>query len=212
MLLFRTSGLDLRLEPTHPDLAGGLGFLEQATMSFLSLQVAAGAVLAGRLVIDLAARAADLRIAKQEIVGFSLITIAMTLGPLVPFSRKLVLGQRRGKLDYGRLSSRHNQQFADRWLGDAGGAPLGDPSISSLADLGTSYGSIDRMRPLPVGRHSLITMLGLPRARAPRGPRARSFAGSAQADREDRSAVAAAASARRQSVDNGSRILGNPAA
>jgi hypothetical protein len=159
MLLLRTSRLDLRLEPTHPDLAGGLGFLEHAATSFLSLQVAAGAVLAGRLATNLGGRAADLRVEKQEIIGFSLIAIAMTLGPLLPFCRKLVRTERLGKLDYGRLSSRHNQQFADRWLGAPDGAPLGDPSISSLADLGTSYGSIDRMRPLPIGRRSLAAIL-----------------------------------------------------
>ena len=159
MLLFRTSRLALRLEPTHPDLAGGIGFLERAATSFLSLQVAVGAVLAGRLATELAGRAADLRIEKQEIAGFALIAIAMTIGPLLPFCAKLVRAQRRGKLDYGRLSSRHNQQFADRWLAEADGPPLGDPSISSLCDLGTSYGSICRMRPLPIGRRSLALIL-----------------------------------------------------
>ncbi len=159
LLLVRTSRLGLRLEPTHPDLAGGLGFLEQATTAFLCLQLAVGAVLGGRLMLDLSHGLSDLREAKMEVAAFSLITIAMTLGPLACFFRKLLLCKQGGQLDYGQLASRHNRLFADRWLGGASGEPLGDPSISSLADLGTSYGSIDRMRPLPVGRHSLIAIL-----------------------------------------------------
>ena len=67
ILMARTSLLDLDLEPAHPDLAGGLGFLEQAAISFLCLQVATGAVVAGRL-------AAKLLPVRQEIAGFTLIT------------------------------------------------------------------------------------------------------------------------------------------
>lgn len=157
LLLWRASRLDLRLEPTHPDLAGGLGFLEHAATAFLSLQVAVGAVVAGRLLAVTLHGANQLD--KQQIAGFALFTIAVTLAPLVAFSRSLLRAKRLGKLDYGRFASRHNQQFADRWLGATIGDPLGDPSISSLADLGTSYGAIDRMRPLPIGRPSLILLL-----------------------------------------------------
>jgi len=157
LLLFRVSRLDLRLESTHPDLAGGLGFLEHAAAAFLTLQVAVGAVVAGRL-LAVALRGGP-QLDKPQIAGFALLTVAVTLGPLVPFSRSLWRAKRLGKLDYGRLASRHNQRFADRWLGPTTADPLGDPSISSLADLGTSYGAIDRMRPLPIGRLSLILLL-----------------------------------------------------
>ncbi len=154
ILLARTSLLDLHLEPAHPDLAGGLGFLEQAAISFLCLQVATGAVVAGRLAVKL-------QPVWQEIAGFTLITGAMVLGPLALFSRQLVRAKRRGELAYGELASRHSRLFAGRWFG--GGSPelLGDPSFSSLADLGTSYGSICRMRPLPIGRLSLVLLLAV---------------------------------------------------
>ena len=101
------------------------------------------------------------RILSGLVSVFPSFDAAMTLGPLASFSRKLLLCKQRGQLDYGQLASRHNRLFADRWLGGGGGEPLCDPSISSLADLGTSYGSIDRMRPLPVGRQSLIAMLAV---------------------------------------------------
>jgi hypothetical protein len=152
ILMARTSQLDLQLEPAHPDLAGGLGFLEQAAISFLCLQVAIGAVIAGRL-------ATKMLPVRQEIAGFTLITLAMVLGPLALFSRKLLRARRRGELTYGELASRHNRLFGQRWFGGDGAEPLGDASFSSLADLSTSYGSIGRMRPLPIGRLSLLLLL-----------------------------------------------------
>jgi hypothetical protein len=152
ILMARTSLLDLALEPAHPDLAGGLGFLEQAAISFLCLQVATGAVVAGRL-------AAKMLPVRQEIAGFTVITVAMVLGPLALFSRKLFRAKRRGELTYGELASRHNRLFGQRWFGGQSPAPLGDPSFSSLADLGTSYGAISRMRPLPIGRLSLVLLV-----------------------------------------------------
>ena len=154
LLMARTSLLDLELQPTHPDLAGGLGFLEQAAISFLSLQVATGAVVAGRLAVKL-------QPVWQEITGFMLITAAMVVGPLALFSRKLIRAKRRGELTYGELASLHNRLFAERWFPGQDLEPLGDPSFSSLADLGTSYGSISRMRPLPIGRLSLILLLAV---------------------------------------------------
>jgi hypothetical protein len=154
ILMARTSRLDLYLEPTHPDLAGGLGFLEQAAISFLSLQVAAGAVIAGRLAVNL-------QPVRQEIAGFTLITVTMVLGPLALFTRKLFRAKRRGELAYGELASRHDRLFAERWLERNRPELLGDPSFSSLADLGTGYGSIGRMRPLPIGRLSLALLLAI---------------------------------------------------
>jgi hypothetical protein len=152
ILMARTSQLDLQLEPAHPDLAGGLGFLEQAASSFLCLQVATGAVIAGRL-------ATKLLPVRQEIAGFTLITAAMVLGPLALFSRKLFRAKRRGELTYGELASRHNRLFGQRWFGGDGADPLGDPSFSSLADLSSGYGLVRRMRPLPIGRLSLLVLL-----------------------------------------------------
>ena len=152
ILMARISRLDLALEPAHPDLVGGLGFLEQAAISFLCLQVATGAVVAGRL-------ASKLLPVRQEIASFTIITVAMVLGPLALFSRKLFRAKRRGELTYGELASRHNRLFGQRWFGGESPEPLGDPSFSSLADLSTSYGSISGMRPLPIGRLSLVLLL-----------------------------------------------------
>ena len=68
-------------------------------------------------------------------------------------------GDAAAQLSYGELASRHNRLFGRRWFGGKSPEPLGDPSFSSLADLTTGYGSISRMRPLPIGRLSLVLLL-----------------------------------------------------
>lgn len=151
-LMARISLLDLELEPAHPDLAGGLGFLEHAAISFLCVQAATGAVIGGRLAVKL-------QPVWQEIAGFAIITAAMVLGPIALFAPKLFRAKRRGELTYGELASRHNRLFGQRWFVEKSPEPLGDPSFSSLADLNSSYGAISRMRPLPIGRLSLILIL-----------------------------------------------------
>ena len=45
--LFRVSRLDLELTPTHPDRAGGLGFLGWGLASFSLVLMAVSAVLSG---------------------------------------------------------------------------------------------------------------------------------------------------------------------
>ena len=50
--LFRTSRLDLELTPTHPDRAGGIGFLGWGMASFGLVVLAVSAVLSGSLARD----------------------------------------------------------------------------------------------------------------------------------------------------------------
>lgn len=165
ILLARISRLDLRLVPTHPDLVGGIGFLEQAALSFLSVPVAAGAVMAGGLVLNMTSKRAALSSLLEPVVGFAVIVGTMVVGPLLLFTRKLTAAKRRGQLEYGALATRHNREFGQRWIGKgavgAADDPVGDPGISSLADLGTSYSFVDRMRGLPFGRQSLITAVAV---------------------------------------------------
>jgi hypothetical protein len=159
LLLAGTARLDLRLVPTHPDLAGGLGFLEQAAVSFLVVLVGVGAALSGDLTLSMTAEHANLTALVQPSVGFGVIVVTMVLGPLLLFARKLVRAKRRGQLEYGALAYHHNRLFGEKWRGQPVDNPLGAPEISSLADIGASYSFVDRMRPLPVGRLSRIEIL-----------------------------------------------------
>jgi hypothetical protein len=127
--------------------------------------VAAGAVMAGGLVLNMTSKRAALSSLLEPVVGFAVIVGVMVVGPLLLFTGRLTAAKRRGQLEYGDLATRHNREFGRRWIGTgaAGAAddPVGEPGISSLADLGTSYAFVDRMRGVPFGRQSLMTAIAV---------------------------------------------------
>jgi hypothetical protein len=159
-LLARVARLDLRLMPTHPDRVGGLGFLEPATRSFAWVLLAWAIVLFGGLAGQLVLHGGRATAFAPVVAGFGAVVVLALVGPPALFTRALLEAKRTGIQTYGALANVHCRRFADAWLGQPGGAPLGDPSVSSLADLLHSVGSIEEMRPIPFGRTSLI-LLGL---------------------------------------------------
>jgi hypothetical protein len=159
--LWRVSRLKLRLVPTHPDRAGGLGYLELVHTEFTPLIFAISAAQSASLAQDIAAG----RIAFDAIYpGVALVLIAdavLFLGPLFIFSRKLWTCRVMGMSDYSAFAERYVDEFDRKWLGadPAPGAPLlGTADIQSLADLSNSIDIIRDMRTAPVSLKILIYM------------------------------------------------------
>jgi hypothetical protein len=152
--LWTVAGLDLQIVPTHPDRAGGLGFLGGAHRPLGLLGVAVGAVLSGRYCSEILYGGASLATLRIPIVSFVVLMLLVCLGPLVVFLPKLMLARRSGLVEYGALALRYTSAFDSKWL--RGGAPaseeiLGSADIQSLADLGSAFERIEQMRPVPFG-------------------------------------------------------------
>jgi hypothetical protein len=147
------SRLDLRLVPTHPDRAGGLGYLELVHTEFIPLVLAISAAQSASLAHDIASG----RLTFDSIypgVAFVLLTDAVLfLGPLFIFSRKLWVCRVKGLSDYGAFAERYVNEFDRKWLGadPAPGEPLlGTSDIQSLADLSNSVSIVRDMRLVPI--------------------------------------------------------------
>jgi len=157
--LWRVSRLQLRLVPTHPDRAGGLGYLELVHTEFAPLILAISAVQSASLAQDLASG----RMAFDAIYGSVALTLlidaVLFIGPVCVFSRKLWKCRVKGMSDYSGLAERYVNEFERKWLG-AGGAPkeplLGSADIQSLADLSTSVDIVRDMRLVPVSTTLLM--------------------------------------------------------
>jgi len=152
--LWRVARLDLHLIPTHPDRAGGLGFLGQSTYAYGPILLAQGALLSGQIAGRIFQQGANLMDFKVQIVGFIAFFLAFILGPLAVFTPHLARARRRGLSEYGTLASRYVQGFDEKWI--RGGASkddefLGTGDIQSLADLGNSFAVIQEMRVVPFG-------------------------------------------------------------
>ena len=160
--LWQSSRLELKLIPTHPDRAAGLGFLGGSSVAFAPLLTAHGVLLAGLMANPIFFAGAKLTDFKLEIVGFMVLLLLLVLGPLLVFSPRLMRAKRTGLYEYGVLASGYVSAFDLKW--NRGGPPadeglLGSGDIQSLADLGNSFQVIRDIKPFPFGRDTVIQLI-----------------------------------------------------
>jgi hypothetical protein len=160
--LARMNSLNLQLIPTHPDEAGGLGFVGGAQRFFgivlFAYSAAAAGVLANGIIYD----RLSLTYYAPVIGAYAVIAVCIVLTPLLIFSRRLVETKRRGLYQYGTLATEYTSSFHRRWIVDQrtpDEALLGTADIQSLADLGNSYSFIEKMRALPIGNRTLLYLI-----------------------------------------------------
>ena len=167
--LWKVSRLKLNLMPTHPDCAGGLGFLTGTAHALTPLLVAQSALLAGLIANRIFYEQATLASFKIEIIAIVAFLLVQALGPLVVFAPALMACQRLGNREYGVLASRYALDFHQKWIERKGVSDeqlLGSADIQSLADLANSFDVIRSMSAVPftkttVLRLAVITLLPL---------------------------------------------------
>jgi hypothetical protein len=157
--LWRLSRLELRLVPTHPDRAGGLGYLELVHTEFTPLVLAISAVQSASLAQDIALGRMTLDAIYPSVAFVLLVDAVLFLGPLLIFSRKLWSCKVKGMSDYSALAERYVSAFDQKWLG-VDPVPreplLGTADIQSLADLSNSVSIVRDMRLVPVSQSLLM--------------------------------------------------------
>lgn len=160
--LWLVSKLDLQLIPTHPDKAGGLGFLGGAHRPLGVFAVAVSVVLSGRYCSEILYGGATLQGYRVPVAVFVAVIVLVCMGPLVVFLPRLMAARRTGLVEYGGLALRYGRDFDRKWL--RGGAPegeelLGSGDIQSLADMGGSFERIVEMRPVPFSIRDVTTLV-----------------------------------------------------
>jgi hypothetical protein len=160
--LFRVSRLDLQLTPTHPDRAGGLGFLGWGLACFALVIMAVSAVLSGSFAFEIVHHGSSLANLKYHLVVFLVLALAVLHAPLLPFAGRLGRCRFRGLLEFGALIGEHDRAFEQKWIKspDADRAALlGSPDASSMSDIAATYQHIERMQLLPFDRKALAVMV-----------------------------------------------------
>jgi hypothetical protein len=150
VLLWRVSRLDLRLMPTHPDRAGGIGFLSETGPAFGLIVLAQSTLLASLILDRILYQSYSLMSFKVIIAAMVVFFLVAVFGPLTMFTPRLFRTKRRGLMDYGTLATKYVFSFDEKWIHGAAGEPiLGSSDIQSLADLGGSYTVVREMRLVP---------------------------------------------------------------
>lgn len=160
--LRRVSRLDLRLTPTHPDRAGGLGFLGKSSLPMAALLLAAGVVTASAIATRILFEGMTLDQLQASYVAVLLLGLFAVTGPMLVFVPKLMRLKMRGTLEHGALASRYVQLFEHKWVADPGrvdASILGSSDLQSLADLATTHEVVRTLRPVPLERADLAILL-----------------------------------------------------
>jgi len=159
VLLKRIAGLDLSIVPTHPDGAGGLGFVKDMPKAFSLLAFATSAVVASRLAHDVMYQDVSLLSLKVVLGGFVAMVIAVCVAPLLALARPLAAAKRRALLEYGALVGTHGRLVRQRWIL---GEKLADDGLIQAAEIGpvadtlALYEAVRRMQAVPFGKSTLI--------------------------------------------------------
>lgn len=161
LFLWRVSRLPLRLNPLHPDRAGGLGFIGTSVHAFTPVLVAHTVVLAGVIGGRIWYEGMKLPAFQLEIAGAVALLMVIVLAPLTFFVLPLARVRRAGARQYGLLAMRYVDGFREKWMGDRrpDGEPLvGSADIQSLADLANAHDVVRGMRVLPLSRQAVVTL------------------------------------------------------
>jgi hypothetical protein len=162
VLFWRIARLDLSLVPTHPDKAGGIGFLERLPAAFAPVVLAISIVVASRLAHDAVYHELALQSMRLQMLVFVVVSVVLFLLPLLAFAGPLKRVKRAALLDYGALVGGHGRLVRQRWIE---GRPLGDdailnaPELGPVADTAALFDSVQAMRTVPLGKASIVPLV-----------------------------------------------------
>ena len=160
--LWRLEKRHLNLIPTHPDSAGGLGYLEIVQEHFFPLVLAISAVFSASIAEDIFSQTMPFEVLYGLIPVVLLLMAALFIGPLFIFSRKLWVCRVTGLSEYMGMASHYVKAFDRKWIRDekvSGELHLGTPDIQALADLNTSMTVIRGMRSVIVSRRLMLELV-----------------------------------------------------
>jgi hypothetical protein len=160
IFFYRISRMPLKLNAAHPDKSGGLGFLGIPPAPFLQVTLTFSILIAVALADQIYFRHNKLSDFYIPMGTFAGLSIIINILPLLVFSKPLLVHRRKGIFEFSALTQEHHRQFADKWLKPhPGETPLGNPDISSLADINASFETILSMRAFPFDLKTMLSSI-----------------------------------------------------
>ena len=154
--------MKVRIVASHPDKAGGLGFLGQSLRGFPILALALGTAVAGTLANLVMHEERASTSLTPVVVATMVFILFICAGPLLAFIRPMREAQDDAELTYGALAISVGERFEDRWLSRAG--TLGDEAlgvpISPRPPTSSAWSAnVDDMRPIPIQLKDFLPLL-----------------------------------------------------
>jgi hypothetical protein len=162
MLFARIGRLGLDLVPTHPDRAGGLGFIETLPGAFAPVTLALSALLASNWAHEIVHHGQTLAEYKLPAAVFVVLWTLLLVAPLLALMLVLRATKRAGLPACSALVATQGRHVRRRWIDGTADAesPLLEPAgVGPVADAATTYEAVRSMRSLPFGKASLAGIL-----------------------------------------------------
>jgi hypothetical protein len=159
--LWRVSRTNLYLVATHADRAAGLGFLSSGQKAFSPIVFAGGAVIAGQVGNAIAYQGQTLSSMKLPMIAYGVLAVIVLVVPLLVVMPILLKVKKKALLEYGALVTSHDQLFDTKWIREKRSQDdviLGNPDVSSLTDLASSFALIQQMAAVPIDKRTLLTL------------------------------------------------------
>jgi hypothetical protein len=158
--LFEVSRLELRMIPSHPDGSAGLKFVGISLQSLALGPCALGAILAGTIANRILHQGDTLLSFRMMILGFIVVMLALTAGPLLSFTPKLLEAMHRGALEYGAMARAVGRQWERRWLsGEVRDEVLRTDDFVTTNSLYSIVSHVYTMNVVPVEWRNLVTVV-----------------------------------------------------
>jgi hypothetical protein len=132
--LGRICNLDLQLFPTHPDQAGGVGFVGETQRFFGILLFAYSIAITGVMANEIVYDKLPLIHFAPAIAVYVVIALLIILGPLAVFTGRLLKTKRLGLHQYGTLATSYTGSFQKSGYGTKRKTVIRywEPAISNL--------------------------------------------------------------------------------
>ncbi|MGD8588007.1 MAG: hypothetical protein PVG22_04155 [Chromatiales bacterium] len=163
IFIWRVSRLDLYLTGSHPDRTGGLGFIGIGQASFVSLVVGFSIIYSSAIAKEIVYDGAELIGFLPEITILMGLFLIIFLTPLLVFSPQLVRLRVSEIRRYSAFSGELARRFSARWNKTDNSREdidrlLGSSEVDRLANLTVVFGTIKRVRVVPVDLVTALTI------------------------------------------------------
>jgi hypothetical protein len=162
VLFARIGRLALSLVPSHPDHAGGLGFVERVPAGFAPVGLALAATLASRWAHQIVHHGQTLDSIKLPAAMFVVVWSLLLLAPLLPLIRIMLTAKRAALGSYAAMVAEQGRLVRGRWIDGTtkSDTPLLEPEgIGVLADSSTMFDAVQSMRSIPIGKTAMTAIL-----------------------------------------------------
>jgi hypothetical protein len=160
-VMISVSRLPLATLGTHPDRAGGLGFVGAPLTGFSVFVASMSTVLSAAWLTQILHGHMTAPAALPTLLVFLVVVFVIGYGPLLFYTPQLYKAQRKALNVYGPLALEYMRGFHRKWIerrSETTDELVGNSDIQSMADMGNAFSVVAQTRIVLFGKKKLIEL------------------------------------------------------